>query len=161
MPYVSFFLQETDLPGLTTTPAQTRPGGYTVNHAPDRINWDPLNITFLVDENLSAWRELFNWMTGIAGGHDRKPTTAKFVNDQLEIVWPDDNSENRLARLSSTYAGLTILNGAKQPKIRVLFHNLFPTTLSSVRWSTSQDPLPAMVGTATFQYDFYTIVDIE
>lgn len=156
---MSFTLQEVGLPGLNATAAKLATP-YNINAAPDRVTYDPLSVTYMCDESLLAFRELYSWMIGISGGHDRQPLTAQFVREQSELVWPDDRPEARLPRMSSTYAALTIVSGAKVPIMRVVFHNVYPITLGPVQFSTTQDPLIPATGTATFTYDYYTIVDI-
>ncbi len=161
MPHVSFTVQTVDLPGVQATPGRMMAPGLTIHHAPDRLTYDPLNITFLVDDSLLAFRELKSWLVGISGGPDRTYHTAKFVRDQMDVVWIEDKLEHRLGRLTTTYGCLTLLNGAKLPKLRVLFHNMIPISLGPISWSTSADTLPAMTGTASFNYDYYTIIEVE
>lgn len=161
MPHVTFVLQEVGLPGMTATPARAAAPGMFVRHMPDRLTYDPLTVTLLVDEQLRAFRELHSWLRGITGGEDRSYLTARFVDDQLDLVWPDDRPVDRLPRLASTQACLTVVSGAKTPLLRVMFHNMFPTALGPIQWATNvSDTTPAMTCTATFEYDYYTIVEL-
>ena len=62
----------------------------------------------------------------------------------------------------ATHAGLTIVNGSKVPILRVLFYNVHVVQLGPVQFSvTAVDTLPTITSTATFEYDFYSIMDIK
>lgn len=163
MPFTSFVVQEVNLPGVSATIARVGAPGLAVRHAADRLVYEPLTISFLVDEEFRTHRELHSWLIGMTGGEDRSRLTAQFINDQADFFWNDPGltQTERLARASSTTAGLTILNEAKIPLLRVLFHNVFITSLGGVQFSVIADPINILTSTATFEYDYYTIVEIR
>ena len=161
MPYTSFMVQEVNLPGITTTAAQVGLPGLTVKHAPDRLNYEQLQVTFLVDEEFTVHRELHRWMVGMTGREDRSTLTAQFVRDQADYAWGETGPSRALATTSRTTAGLTIVNGARNPILRVLFFNVYPVALGPVAFSVTADPTTVLQSTATFEYDFYTLVEIR
>lgn len=164
MPFTSFVTQEVNLPGVSATPARVAAPGLVVRHAPDRLTYDPLTVTFLVDEELKTHRELHSWLIGMTGGEDRSRLTASFVDNQASFQWGDargNSQADKLARASTTTAGLTIINEAKIPILRVMFHNLYITSLGPIQFSVTVDPLTTLTSTATFEYDFYSIVEIK
>lgn len=164
MPFTTFVTQEVNLPGVSATPARVLAPGLAVRHAADRLTYDPLTVTFLVDEELKTHRELHSWLIGMTGGEDRSHVTATFINDQANLEWSDARSKtpnDRLARSSATTAGLTIVNESKIPILRVIFHNVYITALGPIQFSVTVDPLTTLTSTATFEYDYYTIVEIR
>lgn len=163
MPYLSFVVQEVALPGISAVAPQVALPGVNVRYQPDRLTYEPLQVTFLVDEEFRVHRELHQWLAGMTGRDDRSTLTAAFVNDQAEFVWGTGpaTSGKRLAETSRTTAGLTIVNESKIPILRVLFYNLYPTAVGPVQFSVTVDPLTTLTSTATFEYDFYSIVEIR
>lgn len=162
MPYLSFMVQDVNLPGISATSAQVGLPGLTVKHAADRLTYEQLQVTFLVDEEFMVHRELQRWMAGMTGREDRSTLTAQFVRDQAEFSWGDSASPSRtLASATRTTAGLTIVNGAKNPILRVLFFNLYPVAVGPVQFSVTADPTTVLQSTATFDYDFYTFIEIR
>ena len=102
-----------------------------------KLDFDELSITFLVDERMRNWLEIFNWM---------RSTT------QVE-----DFTEFAAANTHLTTANLIILNSNKNPKINVTFEGLYPRTLGSIDFTTTlMDPEPFQC-TATFAYRNYNI----
>jgi len=159
MPETSFVIQDVRLPGLTATPARMLAPGLAVRHAPDRLTYDPLSITFMVDEEYRAHRELHDWLIGMTGGEDRSTLTAEFDAKQQNWMVPETNAFKNHGRACSTFAAMTIVNGAKIPVLRVLFYNVYPMQVGEVAFSTmATDTITPLTSTATFEYDYYRLV---
>src|SRR5574343_652692 len=75
LPHLSYVLQECGLPGVSTNPPQINLPGHAVKFTPDRLTYDPLVVTFLVDEEFRAWQELQSWLVGTTGGDERQEIT--------------------------------------------------------------------------------------
>lgn len=162
MPHLSFVVQEVNLPAVTTNIPRIQTGGPWSKFMPERLNFDPLAVTFIVDEEFRAYRELYSWLWGMTGGTDRSEITTEFINEQAQNTWTNPrNKESALASSAQTSAGLTIVNGSKIPILRVLFYNVLLTGLGAIQFSTTSDTLPPITTTATFEYDFYTIVELR
>jgi len=155
LPMTTFTIQEVNLPSVTARSAVVNTPGINTKHLPDRLTYDPLTITFLVDEEFRAWRELYSWMYGMVGGPDRSVTTADFVESQINFVYPHDKA-------GRTTAGLTIINAAKIPLLRFVFHNVYITSLGQIQFATTSiDPITPLTCQATFEYDYYSIVQVR
>jgi chorismate mutase len=162
MPFLSFTIQEVNLPEISATPAQVQSPGFAVKFAPDRLQYGPLQVTFMIDEEFRVHQELHAWLAGVTGREDRSVITARFMEDQGDVVWQGGaNKPRTYESTAKTVAGLTIVNEAKIPLLRVLFFNVYPTSVGSVQFSVTADPKTVMTSTASFDYDFYTIVKIE
>ena len=160
MPMTTFVVQDVNLPGVSAKTASFAAPGMNIHALPDRLVFDPLNVTFMMDENMSAWRELFSWLQGMTGGHDRSEIVAEFIEGQLNYVWAD-KPQHQLDLAARTTAALTIINPVKIPMLRVLFHNLYITSLGPLQFSTrEQDTITSTLScTATFDYDYYAVVE--
>ena len=65
LPETSFFVQTASLPGISLTPMEIglpQRTGLALNTGV--IQYEELTITFLVDEYLKNWMEVYNWMLG-------------------------------------------------------------------------------------------------
>lgn len=160
MPSTTFVLQDVNLPGVNAQTAKIAAPGLTFHAIPDRLVFDQLQVTFMMDENMGAWRELFSWLQGMTGSHDRSEIVAEFIEGQMNYVW-QDNPQNQHDLASRTTAALTIINPAKIPMLRVLFHNLYITSLGPLQFSTRDTDTIAstLACTATFNYDYYAVVE--
>jgi hypothetical protein len=83
-----------------------------------------------------------------------------FITEQFDYV--EFDPKYRHASASRTTAGLTIVNPSKIPMLRFIFHNLYITGLSEVRFDTkSTDTITPLTCTATFEYDYYSQVQLR
>ena len=88
LPKVEFFVTTANVPGVslgtTTQPTPLK----DVPIPGDKLDYDTLNLQFLVDENLENYREIHGWLTGVGfpknyeqfqvlqgAGTDRFPST--------------------------------------------------------------------------------------
>jgi hypothetical protein len=136
LPTVSYFCQTASLPTVTLSEVQM-PNLFVPLKFPSKLDFDELSITFVVDEQMKNWLEIFNWM--------RSCTQVEGFEEFAAI--------NR--HLST--ANLYILNSTKNAKMSVTFEGLYPRTLSALDFSSSVMDPEALQATATFAYRNYNI----
>jgi hypothetical protein len=160
LPMTTFVVQEVSLPGVTARPSTVNGPGMMIHHLADKLVYEPLTVTFMMDEELRAWRELYAWLLGATGGYDRSVIVAEFIDEQINYVWPE-KAQYRQDMAARTTAALTIINPAKIPMLRVVFNNLYITGLSALSFSTKEtDTISSTMScTATFEYDWYSVVE--
>ena len=73
LPNTSFFIQTVNLPGIALE-AQTvaTPQLQNLTRHTGIITYETLSVTFMIDEYLKNWQEIYEWMTG----NESKYTTA-------------------------------------------------------------------------------------
>jgi hypothetical protein len=136
IPHTMYFCQSASLPTVTMSEV-IMPTPFMAIKSPSKMDFDELSITFIIDEEMKNWFEIFNWM--------RSTTNV------------ENYEEFRPANTHLSTANLVILNSTKNPKINVTFEGLYPRTLGSVDFtSTLVDPEPFQC-TATFAYRNYNI----
>ena len=136
LPNTTYFCQSASLPTVTMSEV-IMPTPFMAVKNPSKLDFDELSITFVIDEDMNNWLEIFNWM--------RSSTNV------------ENYEEFRSPNTHLSTANLIILNSAKNPKINVTFEGLYPRTLGSVDFtSTMIDPEPFQC-TATFAYRNYNI----
>ena len=169
LPQVEFFIQTVNLPGISLGSATVPNPLYDYPVPGDKITYQSLDISFLVDENLNNYKELHDWMTGLgfpsshtqfadlqATGADRFPgSTAGASGSELEI--PQVLSDG------GTYsdATLTILNSKNIAKTEIRFHNIYPTSLGSLSYSVQASDVNYLTAAVDFSYMYYEIVQIS
>ena len=92
LPNTSFFIQTVNLPGVSLEGANIGvPQLQNFSRHTGVITYEPLSVTFMIDEYLKNWQEIFEWMVG----EDNKYTTAVLtivsssMNPTLEIHFKD------------------------------------------------------------------------
>ena len=65
LPETTFFVQTTSLPGISLTPIEIGlPQREGFARSSGTISYEELSVTFLVDEYLKNWMEIYNWIIG-------------------------------------------------------------------------------------------------
>ena len=162
LPKVEFFTVSANLPGISAG---------TVTHATpfkdipimgEKLDYENLSISFIVDEYLENYISLHNWMVGIGFPEKREqfrtfrdvtsdtPASGKTPpTDLVGKAIPD------IAMYSDAF--LQILSNKNNPILEVNFENTFPISLSALDFSQSATDVEYMIATAEFAYQIYEI----
>ena len=95
LPKVEYFCTQVNLPGIAIADNYSQPTPFRDIPLPgEKLRYEPLTVTFLVDENLENYQEIHGWLRGIGfpgghaefkklldGGADRFPTSTKPTPD--------------------------------------------------------------------------------
>jgi hypothetical protein len=147
-PATSFFLQNVTIPGLTM-PSTIQPTPFVKIPIPgDHIDYDDLQITFKIDENLSNWLEIHNWMEALG------------FPDKFEQYKALADKENGDINLITSDITVTILNSAMNPNLEFKFEDAFPVSLGSFDLNTTDASIDYVSSNATFKYRKYTITKL-
>lgn len=140
MPFTNYECQTVTLPSVSTTEAiQVAMAFADVKRHGDKLVYDPLTITLLVDEDLRQWEEAYNWLAALTAPQ-RFPQYA--VNKGSELYRD---------------CTLTILNNSNLPILRIHFSKAFPVSLGMIQFDTSGSPDVILVADYTLAYDYFTI----
>lgn len=147
LPQLSFFCQQVNLPGITLGSPEF---GNPFNVAPipgDTLTYDTLSVQFLVDENMSNYKAIYNWVVALGF-----PET---YEQYLTLISSADISG--LSELAKNYsdASLTILGASNNPVQTIEFYDLFPVTIDSLMFQSTNQDVQYLVGNATFRYAYY------
>ena len=139
LPQTNWFLTSVNLPGISLGEV-IQPTPLMPTQVPGNdLTWEPLNVTFLVDENLNNWREMYDWLIGIG-----------FPNEYAEY------KTQKTDKQIYSDATLTILNSNMNSNYIIQFKDLFPTSLSEVSFDSASGDIEGIKATATFRYLTYT-----
>ena len=140
IPTVTYFCQSANIPSVSLSPIDQTNFFAPVRH-PSAFRFDDLSISFVVDEEMKNWLEIYNWMRSASNAEDFK-----------DFETPDQHLSD---------ATLVITNSAMRGKLIVSFRDCFPSSLSGLDFSSAvTDPEP-LTATTTFSYSTYTIERID
>ena len=146
LPKVEYFATAANIPGITLGQANQPTPLKDIPIPGDKLEYDNLNITFLVDENLENYREIHGWLTGLGfpkdtaqfralqnAGSDRYPTTTDTgINNELGRVRKAVQDDGGLY----SDATLFVLSSKNNANLEVRFRDLwdfFQSFLGKIR----------------------------
>ena len=169
LPKVEFFVQTANIPGISLGTATVPTPLYDYPVPGDTINYSSFDMSFLVDENLTNYKELHDWINGLGfpknhnqfknlqvTGADRFPgTTSSTAATGTSIAQPA--SEGGIY----SDATLTVLNSKNIAKTEIRFQNVFPISLGSLSYDIKASDVDYLQVNASFNYMYYDIVQIS
>lgn len=153
-PYLTFFVQSVSLPSIEMGDTVPTNNPFTTVHVPgDHIEWQPLSVTFLVDEDLRGWREMYHWIRGLGF-----PTTFDEYKQALE-----EGPSYGLSHWDKLTSDISVFTstGARNPNIEFLFHNAYPTMISAPTLSTTNTDQPVVTAKCMFSYTYYDVKPVK
>ena len=171
LPKVEYFCTAANLPGLNLGTAEQITPLKDIPMPGDRLVYDSLNITFLVDENLENYREIHGWLTGVGfprdfsqfanlqdAGSDRYPTSSDpGLNSELGKISKPIVDEGGIY----SDATLFILTSKNNSNIEVRFRNIYPTTLSGLNYNQQATDVDYLTADVTFEYSIYEFANVS
>ena len=169
LPNVEFFVQTANIPGISLGSTTFETPLKSIAGVGDKISYQSLDVSFLVDENLNNYKEIHDWITGLgfpqdhkqfntllATGSDRFPgTTSSTAATGTSIAQPA--SEGGIY----SDATLTVLNNKNIAKTEIRFQNVFPISLGSLSYDIKASDVDYLQVSASFNYMYYDIVQIS
>ena len=162
LPKVEFFTVSANLPGISAGTATHATPFKDIPIMGEKLDYENLSISFIVDEYLENYISLHNWMIGYGFPKDREqfrtfrdvtsntPAGGKTPSvDLIESATPDK------AMYSDAF--LQILSNKNNPILEVSFENAFPISLSALNFTQTATDVEYMIATAEFAYQIYEI----
>ena len=140
---LELMVQKANLPGITV-PDQPQPTifGTTIPIPNMTIQFEPLIVEFIVDNNLNNWKSIFSWMRDITNIEDAYNYNLNYQNWHYSaslILHPTDSCDT------------------PNPVLTVKFANVIPVRLSGLIFQTDVSDAPILKASATFKYSYYTL----
>ena len=126
-----------------------------------RDTFETLTITFIVDEELQNYRELWDWMVGIGASKSHDQWTSVLSEGDGAVRQFGTNDKDPRTKLtyeeSNLYSDATLIlyNSKNMAKVNVQFKNMFPTSLSGLDYSQELTDVEYFHATASFRYLYY------
>jgi len=155
LPTVNYFCQSVDIPAISMTPVATYTPVGTLIRPGDKLVYDPLTITFRVDEDMKNYIEMVNWIEGL--GHPNSLQQLRDLSRSSPIAMADNIGKMQTLTSDAT---LTVLTSHKNPGLNAVFEDTFPISLSALRFTSMANDIDYLEATATFSYRKYSLQPI-
>jgi len=142
VPNMTYFCQRVNLPSLNLEGIeQPTRFGARLYAAGDGYNYEDLSVDFIVDENMTNWLEIYQWLRSCGNVRD----TTEFEDK----------------RKHTTDAELLILNSSYKAIKSVSFNDLIPTSIGTINFDSTTSETEPVIATATFKFSSYEITSIN
>jgi hypothetical protein len=143
IPNFTFLVQSASLPSMSLASSNFQTPLVNIQIPGTMLTFAPLTISFIVDENMESWYEIYNWMFQLGNPEElNKIGNLTGVPGALNNIVSDAN--------------LIIKTNSNNPNWRVRFHDLFPTDIGEINFSTI-DTQEFITSSATFAYTYYEL----
>ena len=143
-PDLNFFVQSITLPGIQLGQLE-RPNPFKSIATPgDHVTYGDLNLTFKINEDLSNYVSMHNWIKGLGfpDEFDQYSAIANETRYSGNSLYSDGN--------------MMILSSAMNPVVRVDIKEMFPTSLTDITMDTRDTGLEYIEATVSFRFLSYT-----
>jgi hypothetical protein len=151
---VAFFCNQANIPDLNLGVAVQPSYLKDLDTPGDKIIFGDLNLRFLVDENLENYMEIQNWIRGL-GFPEKLGQFAELEENGLV-------RGNYLKDRQNIYSDgtLQVLTSSQLPNFQVSFKDLFPYSLSTMTFDSTDTDIQYFTADVSFKYTIYNIVDL-
>jgi hypothetical protein len=132
-----FTVQTMMLPDVTTEGAPLPFRQVNVAMAADKIAFGSFEVSYLIDEDLLNYKEIFDWMK-----------LSVETQHQQAII-----GNNHVRDLT-----LTIMNSSNNVTKQINFIDAFPTSLSSLPFDITTTDVEYLTAVVTFDYSYYEFI---
>ena len=162
LPKVEFFTVGANIPAINLGDAMFPTPFKDIPVMGDKLTYDNLSITFIVDEFLENYQSIHEWMTAIGFPKTRKQfrdfrantsnAPAVTLGESLDIG--DVKAASPVNALFSD-ATLTILSNKNNPILNVFFRDMYPVVLGALDYTQTATDVEYMTSTVDFAYQIY------
>lgn len=151
-PHVQYFCQAAELPTMSMTAAPHGTPFVQIPRPGDKITFEPLTVQFIVDENMENYLEMYNWIVGL--GHPEK------LQQYRDLIGTWNGRQDFTKDSIVSDATLLILTSNHNGNIRINFEDMFPVSLSPLRFETTQADVEYLTCECSFNYKIFTVGDL-
>jgi len=162
LPKVEFFSVGCNLPSISMGDAIMATPLKDIPMMGDKLTYDNLTITFIVDEYLENYISVHEWITAIGFPKNRKqfrdfrantsnaPIPTQGQSADIGDVKPPTGVNSLFSD-----ATLTILSNKNNPILNVLFRDIYPVSLGALDYTQTATDVDYMTTTVDFAYQIY------
>lgn len=128
-----FTVQSASIPDVSSEGALLPFKSVNTAMAPDKIVYGPLELSYLIDEDLINYKEIYDW-----------------IKTNIETNRTPTNHTRDLT--------LTIMNSSNNVTKQIRFIDAFPTSLSSLPFEITSTDAEYLTAVVSFDYSYYEFV---
>ena len=147
-PNITWFCQVVNIPGVTIDALEIPTPHATVPFGGSKVQFEELNIRFIVDEHMKNWMEIYDRIIamGMAEGHE------KFKKQQEKGMHPRGGAFSTIV--------ISILTSSMNPQMEFHFYDAFPISVSALEFDSSVADTEYFTASASFRYTNYEIKNL-
>ena len=153
-PKVVFFSNQANIPGLNLGTADQTTYLTDIPVPGDKVQFQDLNLRFLVDEDLKNYMEIQNWIRGLGFPEENQ----EFRDLDAGGLTPKQNYGQKMQDIYSD-GTLQIQSSNYIAKFNVNFKDLFPVTLTTLSFDATDTDIDYFTADVSFKYTMYNITD--
>ena len=156
-PKVDFYCNTANIPEVTLGTAVQSTYLKDIPLPGDKLMYGDLNLTFMVDEDMENYLQLYQWLTSLGFPESLNQFNELKDTDRLlpEQPQPGDFFNER------SDATLMILNSDYNPSVKIKFKDVFPVSLSAVPFDATAETQQYYTATASFRYTIFDVIDVN
>lgn len=146
-PNLNFFVQKINIPGISLPKVDTPNPLIKIPLSGDHLEYDELDVTFKVDENLQNYLEIHNWVRSLG-----KPFFEEYANLSKKAIYTGEGLKSDIV--------VTVLTSQKNPNYEFVFKDAFPISVSSISFESTDESVNYIEATVRFVYTIFDIVKV-
>lgn len=139
-PNIQYFAQSMSHPGITIAEIDQAFPRANVPMIGDKVRFDEVSFTFLLDENMETYNEMFGWINRI-------------VNEQFKTA--GDSMLNGIS--SEADITVTVLTSHNNANKQIKYINAFPINIGPVEFGTTNSEVIPLTFTASFKFSYFEL----
>jgi hypothetical protein len=140
---VQFYGQGVNVPSISLPAPKAATPYSDMPLAGDKLVFEPLRVTFIIDEKMSNYEELRTWLMSIG-----------FATSYEDFVNYKQRGPAKIQTLGEQDITITILDSKNNPICDFVFHDAIPTGLSGPELLTTNNDMNYLYSTVTFDYTY-------
>ena len=170
LPKVEYFCTKVELPGISLGESTQETRFKDIPIPGDKLTYEDLTMSFMVDENLENYREIHGWMTGLGfpkdtsqfralqgASADRYPTTSDVgLNKELGQIKKAVQDDGGLY----SDATLFVLSSKNNANLEIRFRDIYPISLSGLDYNQQETDIQYLTASVTFAYKIYEFATV-
>ncbi|NBW56973.1 hypothetical protein EBR43_04160 [bacterium] len=156
LPHVSYTCQSANIP-LIDVGFATQPTPFVdVPVIGDKVNFGDFTITFLINEDMANYLELYAWLVaiGFPKSYNQFPDYIQKRMNRFPFVQNKFTSNDTIAYSDAT---LHILNSVNVASTKIVFRDLFPISLQALDFNITPSTIEYFVGIASFKFKYFDV----
>ena len=146
-PNINWFVQAVNLPTIALPDTTIFTPFINIPVPGDRVQFSNLEVTFRVDEDMQNYMEIYDWLI-----------SAGFPETFDQYKGPGPGSTNKFNQKDIISDATLLVHDSKMnPKIEVTFKDMFPISLTELKFDTTMSDVNYIQSTVTFKYTRFTV----
>jgi hypothetical protein len=151
-PKISFFCNSARIPEITLSLVQQPTYLKDIDVPGGKLQYGDLSLRFLVDEDMMNYMVIHNWLTGL-GFPESTQDYRDLLTNQDDLTQPLD------PKRAFSDGSLYILDSNYNTNSIVKFKDLFPVSLTSLEFDSTQTDIQYFTAEVSFKYTIYNILN--